>query len=115
MRLKNLAEDHPARQLNHKVAGNLASALRLKTLEELTPKYLSNISASQLLDAELTLIAIADAQRWLVANGTSLKRRPPESKAELEAVERAIATLDAFQFDTAVVRAQLHLLQHGDA
>lgn len=106
--------NHPVSQLNPKIAENLARALRLKNVEGLTPEYLSNISASQLLNANQTLVAVAEAQEWLVHNGTSLKRRPPEGKTEMQAVKRAIATLDTFQFDTAIVRKQFRHLQDGD-
>lgn len=99
-----LAELHP------KIAENLARVLRLGKVEDLTPEYLSNLSASQLLTANLTLVAVAEAQEWLVKNGTSLKRRPPEGNVEMQAVQRAISTLDAFQFDTTLVRSQLQFL-----
>jgi len=107
-------ENNPVSQLNPKIAENLANALLLKKADDLPPKYLSNISASQLLNAKQTLVAVAEAQEWLIRNGTSLKRHPPENNVEMQAVRRAIATLDAFQFDTAIVRAQLQYLQNGD-
>lgn len=114
VRLRDVEKGHPILQLNPKVAHSLASALGLKQMDELTPKYLSNISAAQLLSAGVTMIAISDAQQWLVKNGTSLKRRPPESNDEMQAVQRAIATLDAFHFDTEGVRSQLNFLQEGN-
>lgn len=98
-------------QINPKIAENLARALGLKKLDDLTPKYLSNISAAQLLNVNLTLVAVAEAQEWLVRHGMSLKRRPPENGVELQAVQRAISTLDAFQFDTSLVRSQFCHLQ----
>ena len=112
MRLKHLSEDHLAHQLNHKIVYNLVDALKLKNIEDLTPQYLSNISAAQLISAGLTMVAVAEAQQWLMNNRTSLKRRPPESTAEIQAVKRAIATLDAFQFETENIRSQLNFLQN---
>lgn len=103
-------ENSTLAELNPKIAENLARVLRLGKVEDLTPEYLSNLSASQLLTANLTLVAVAEAQEWLVKNGTSLKRRPPEGKVEMQAVQRAISTLDAFQFDTTLVRSQLQFL-----
>lgn len=113
LRLKDVEKDHPALQLNHKIAYNLTEALKLRNIEELTPRYLSNISAAQLLSAGVTLVAVSDAQQWLVKNGASLKRRPPESSVEIQAVQRAVATLDAFHFDTESIRSQLSFLLEG--
>ncbi|MDL2284966.1 hypothetical protein LJC19_07490 [Oxalobacter sp. OttesenSCG-928-P03] len=107
-------EDNQLPPINQNIAYSLAKALRLKKVGDLTPQYLSNISASQLVNAGVTFIALADAQRWLVRQGMSLKRHPPENKTEILAVQRAIATLDAFHFDTSLVRSQLHYLESND-
>jgi hypothetical protein len=114
MKLKYVKKDHPVLQLNHKIAYSLADALRLKQIEELTPKYLSNISAAQLLSAGVSIVAVSEAQQWLLKNGTSLKRRPPEGNVEIQAIQRAIATLDAFYFDTERIRSQFNFLQEGN-
>jgi len=58
------------------------------------------------------MIAVAETQLWLMNNGASLKRKPPESTAEIQAAERAIATLDAFQFETENIWFQLNNLQN---
>ncbi|QNM95512.1 hypothetical protein [Chitinimonas koreensis] len=107
-------ERNPVDELNSKVAVNLASALRLKGVGELTPVYLSNITASQLLGEDQTPVAVAEAQDWLVRHGTSLRRKPPESEMEMREVRRAIAILDAFHFDVAHLRAQYEHLQCND-
>lgn len=107
-------EDNAIISLNPKIAENLARALDLKKVDDLTPRHLSNISAAQLLNAGLTLIGVAEAQEWLVRHGMSLKRRPPENGFELQAVQRAIGTLDAFHFDISLVRSQLHFLRSGN-
>ncbi|MEN9479845.1 MAG: hypothetical protein RLZZ298_1240 [Pseudomonadota bacterium] len=109
---KNLEEFHPAKKLNHKIFNNLFEALKLKHPEDLTPRYLSNLSASQLLSVELTLVAISEGQEWLVEHGTSLKRKPPQTPEEMQAVKRAIGILDAYQFDVSIIRQQLAYLKN---
>jgi hypothetical protein len=84
----------------------------LKNAEDLTPQYLENISAAQLRNAGLTMVAVAETQQWLMNNGVSLKRKPPKSTAEIQAVKRAIATLDAFQFGIENVQSQLNFLEN---
>jgi hypothetical protein len=93
------------------LAHRLGVALHLRSDTELTPQYLSNITASQLLDRGFTLVAIDELQRWLGGRGFALKRSPPQTAHEIRAVERAITVLEVFHFDTTVVRQQLrHLL-----
>lgn len=106
-----VSEDHPVIELNSKIAYSLQEALRLKTAEEVAPKYVSNLSASQLLANGLTPTAVSDIQCWLVQHGTSLRRKAPEEGAETTLVRRAIDLLDAFHFDTKKVQEQFdHLI-----
>jgi hypothetical protein len=82
----------------------------VRSLSELSPKYISNISASQLLESGLTFVAVGELQAWLVGHQLSLKRSPPQSPGEVKAVKHAIEILDAFHFDTNLVRKQLAVL-----
>lgn len=114
MRLKDLDRNHPANELNHKIAYNLVHALKLKSLEELTPDYLSNICASQLMAAGITMTAVAETQMWLKRHGHSLQRKPPENWLEIQAIKRSIAILDAFYFDAGAVQTQLERFESDD-
>lgn len=107
----NHVRTQPVLDLNHKVANNLQSALKIASPQDLTPKYASNVAASQLLTAKLTLIAVADTQIWLSKSGLSLKKKPPQTHIELNAAKRAIALLDAFHFDTKLLQQQLAHLE----
>jgi hypothetical protein len=104
----------PDIKLNHKIAYNLLKALKISDQEELTPKYVSNVSAFQLLDEGLTLTAVADVQIWLVQHGLSLKPKPPQNQTEMVAVKRSIALLDAFHFDAKIIRQQIAQLESND-
>jgi hypothetical protein len=96
--------------LRSQLVEDLVNVLKVKNLSELSPKYISNISASQLLESGLTLVAVGELQAWLVGHQLSLKRSPPQSNAEIKAVKHAIEILDAFHFDTKLVRKQLGIL-----
>lgn len=100
-------KEKPQYELRKALVSNLTSVLRLKVESELTPRYLSNITAAQLINAGVTLVAIGEIQEWLCKHGLSLKRRPPESEKELAEIKRAIAVLDVFHFDISVVNQQL--------
>lgn len=104
-------ESEPQFDLRKPLVEKLVSALRLKSASDLTPHYLSNISASQLLSCGLTLVAVAELQEWLEKRDLSLKRTPPVTVADVKAAERAILLLDAFFFDTEMIRDQLANLQ----
>ncbi|MES2282507.1 MAG: hypothetical protein V4542_13930 [Pseudomonadota bacterium] len=106
-------ESKPQFDLRGPLVDKLVSALRLKSASDLTPAYLSNISASQLLSCGVTLVAVAELQEWLENHELSLKRNPPATGADVKAAERAILLLDAFFFDTETVRAQLANLQNS--
>lgn len=107
-------ERKPQFELRKALVRDLVSKLKLKTEVDLTPKYVSNISTSQLLSNGITLVAVTEIQEWLSKHGLSLKRRPPETDKEITEVKRAIALLDAYHFDTAILREQLQHLEGED-
>ncbi|MGB3423178.1 MAG: hypothetical protein WBF84_00935 [Castellaniella sp.] len=109
-------EIKPQFELRKALVDKLEQALRLRSAAELTPQYLSNITASQLLECGVTLVAIAELQKWLYSHDLSLKRRPPKTESDLRETQRAIALLDAFHFDTDILKQQLaNLVQEEDA
>ena len=85
---------------------DLVYKLKLSSTEQLTPKYLSNVTATQLLAAGVTLVTISDLQDWLKNTGHSLKRHPPETNDATKAIKRAINLLDAFYFDVSSINEQ---------
>lgn len=101
----------PQLELRKALAHNLIFKLKLKTEADLTPKYVSNISASQLLGCGISLIAVTEIQEWLSKHSLSLKRRPPETDKEITEVKRAIALLDAYHFDITTLKEQLQHLE----
>jgi hypothetical protein len=114
-KIEALSTNSSVEQLAPNMAKNLASALQLRQLAELTPDYVSNVTASQLLSAGLSLIAVAEVQIWLTKSGKSLSRKPPNNQTETSAASRAIALLDAFQFETKAIHKQLaHLTCNDD-
>jgi hypothetical protein len=100
------APDFSFKGLDAKLLKQLLKVLRLKSPEEFSSKYASNLTTSQLRSEGVTLDSIADLQNWLLQNNSSLRCRPPESNEELQAARRAIDLLDSFQFDVANTRAQ---------
>ena len=105
--LLNTIEENPIWELNPNITKALVKTLKLKRGDYPTLTMLSNISASQLFQNGQTIISIAEIQRFMVRHETSLKLKPPQSEKELLEVERAIAILDAFFFDTQMVKKQL--------
>ncbi|MGL5632608.1 MAG: hypothetical protein ACRDD3_09615 [Azovibrio sp.] len=101
----------PQFELRKSLVHDLIFKLKLKSEDDLTPKYVANISASQMLNSGVTLLAVTEIQEWLSKRGLSLKRRPPETNKELTEVKRAIAVLDVYHFDTAFLRKQLQNLE----
>jgi len=101
----------PRFELRRDLVKRLMQVLRVRDALEITPQYLSNITASQLLQNGLTTVAIAELQEWLSKHDLSLKKRAPESDQEVKEVRRALALLEAFHLDTENARRQLsHLL-----
>lgn len=112
---KRSSTEYPDYRLNPKVVASLVAALRIRSSDKLTPEYLSNISAAQLLNAGVTPVAVAQAQEWLMRNELSLKRAPPDNAQQVKAIAQAIALLDAFHFDTVAPKAQLEWLSGGES
>jgi hypothetical protein len=107
-------ERRPQFELRKALVHDLIIKLKLKTEADLTPGYVSNISASQLLSNGITLLAVTEIQEWLSKKGLSLRRRPPKTDKEITEVKRAIALLDVFHFDTVIIKEQLQHLEGGD-
>jgi hypothetical protein len=87
--------------------------LRLRPPAELTPRYLSNITAEALLSVGITPGALADIQGWMLDNGTALKRRAPAGVQYTQMAKRALLLLDAFGFDVAKAASQLKRARRG--
>lgn len=93
-------------KLPNKTIRALVDQLKLKSAEQLTPSYLSNITPGQLHSADVSLTIMCALQDWLHSCGHSLKRQPPDNPAHLKEVEKAINLLDAFYFDVSTIRSQ---------
>lgn len=93
-------------KLPNKTIRALVEQLKLKSAEQLTPSYLSNLTPGQLHSAGVSLTIICAMQDWLHSCGCSLKRQPPDDPAHLKEVEKAINLLDAFYFDVSTIRSQ---------
>ncbi len=96
----------PQYALREELRRRIFNNLRLKSADEITPKYVSNLTAAMILEAGITEVGLSEIQEWLVTNGTSLKKRAPETQ-HMSLVKRAIFLLDSFGFDTETVRNQL--------
>lgn len=104
----------PQFELRKALVHGLLPKLKLKTETDLTPKYVSNLTASQLLNSGVTLVAVTEIQEWLSTHGLSLTRRPPETDQEIMEIKRAIAILDVFHFNTAILKEQLQHFEGDD-
>ena len=71
--------------------------------EQVNPKYLSALTPRQLLDNNISFSRVSDIQIQLQQLNTSLKRCLPQSELEIRTIQRAIALLNAFYFDTSVI------------
>ena len=107
-------EQSPAHELRPELRRSLVGALMLRSPSELTPRYLANLTASQLLAAGLTLVALADVQKWLNHHGRSLKRGSIETKEDVRAISNAISLLDAYGFNIDEAKRQLQHIQSED-
>lgn len=96
----------PSAELEKRFVRDLMVKLKLRDVSTLTPRYVSNLTASDLFRCGCTLVAVVALQGWLKGHGLSLKRRPPETDVEVKEVLRAIRLLDVYQFDTAAIEAQ---------
>lgn len=98
-------------ELRSTLRDRLRGALHLRSDNELTPDYLSNLTPEMLLNAGVTGASLGEIQEWLVTNKQSLKRRPPDSPQHVTTIKRAIFLLDAFGFDVAKAQSQLRHLE----
>lgn len=85
---------------------DLMQKLRLRSPDEITPRYFSNLTAEQMLDSGVTESSLSDIQEWLNHHGASLKRKAPNSSTASRSVKRAIYLLDSFGFDISRARVQ---------
>lgn len=93
--------------LRRVLRNNLVGKLKLRSPDELTPQYVSNITAETLLLNGFTETGLVEIQEWLLANGLSCKRKFPEKSEYLRMVQKAIILLDAFGLDASHPKAQL--------
>lgn len=100
-------KDEPKMVLRSALIHKLVHVLKLKGKSELTQKYLSNLTASQLMSVGITPVAIVEIQEWLSHFKLSLKVGAPQNEQDIKKVKQAIAILEVFQFDTKVVNEQL--------
>lgn len=97
----------PKNALRKVLRTNLVCQLKLRSSDDLTPQYVSNITAATLLSNGFTETALVEIQEWLLANGLSCKRKFPETDEYIRTVQKAITLLDAFGFDISIPTAQL--------
>lgn len=100
----------PQNSLRRPLRVNLIKQLRLTSAEELTPRYVSCLTAEMLLSNGVTENAITEIQKWLLAHNYSIKRKVPNSDEHLRIAEKALHVLDAFGFDMSVAKNQLKTL-----
>lgn len=104
-------EASPEIALGRDLSERLTMLLQVKTPQEVTPKYVSNIEASQLLACGLTPINVHMIETWLASHGHGLKKAVPKDNKEIEEAKRCISWLHVHGFDVTAPRAQLeHLL-----
>ncbi|ELL4312300.1 hypothetical protein QFP33_001602 [Pseudomonas aeruginosa] len=101
----------PAYALRKALREQLIDILRLRSPDELTPKYVSNITAEILLKNGITGVAVAEIQEWLMDNNTELKRQAPTSEENIKLARRSALLLTAFGFNVAEV---IDLLNSAD-
>lgn len=97
----------PKNALRKILRNDLVFQLKLRSPDELTPQYVSNITAETLLSIGVSEIGLVEIQEWLLANGLSCKRTLPEKDEYLRSVQKAITLLDAFGFDVSSPKAQM--------
>lgn len=97
----------PRHALRKELRSRIQRLLQLRSIDELTQKYISNLTAAMVLETGITEIGLAEIQEWLVDNGASLKLQAPSKHEHMVSVKRAIFLLDSFGFDTTMVSSQL--------
>ena len=97
----------PKYALRKELRVRLQRHLKLRSADELTPKYISNLTSEMILEAGITAGALADIQEWLTQNGISLTQKAPSSDVHMQLVKRAIFLLASFGFDVEASKTQL--------
>jgi hypothetical protein len=100
----------PKNELHSGLRYRLQHALKLRATDALTPEYLSNLTASAILSAGLTTVALSEIQDWLVRHEKRLRPKAPKAGAETREARRAMFLLDSFGFDVRNAAAQLAAL-----
>lgn len=103
-------EASPEIGLGLTLAAKLTAALKLSSPTQVTPAYLSNISATQLLERGLTIVNLHHIETWLSSSGKELKRSPPRTDWEIQDVSKAISLLHTLFFDVSAAKVQLENL-----
>lgn len=107
------AQEKPQWALREALRRDLARGLGL-TDADVTPRHLTNYSATQLRSIGVTETGIAEVQQWLRRHNFFLKQYRVISATELKALQRAMFLLDAYHFDVAAAKVQL-ADEEGDA
>jgi hypothetical protein len=71
---------------------------------------LAQVTASQLINQGISIVALADLQQWLLKHDLSLRHSPPVTEVDFRGGRKAIALLDAFDFDTESLEWQMNHL-----
>lgn len=100
-------ETSPEIALGQDLSKRLTMLLQVKSPQEVTPKYVSNIEASQLLESGLTPINVHMIETWLASHGHGLKKAVPKDDKEIEEAKRCISWLHVRGFDVTTPRTQL--------
>lgn len=95
-----------ANELRDGLYRDLHRILQLQDSVELSPAYVANATASQLLKHGLSTGAVADVQEWLGKYSLTLKRANIFESADAREIRRAIHLLDAFGLDVTEARRQ---------
>lgn len=101
------SEASPEIALGQVLSERLTIVLQVKTPQEVTPRYVSNIEASQLLACGLTPINVHMIETWLASHGRGLKKAVPKDDKEIEEAKRCISWLHVRGFDVTTPRTQL--------
>ena len=103
-------EGLPQFELRTPLVAKLKQVLGLRSSRQLTPAMLAQVSASQLINQGVSIIALTDLQEWLLKHDLSLRHSPPITDIDFREARKAIALLDAFDFDTESLEWQMNHL-----
>ncbi|CAB5721806.1 Uncharacterised protein [Delftia tsuruhatensis] len=105
-----LFEQSPQFELRMPLVEKLEKLLALHSCWQLTPLSLAHVTASRLINAGLSVTAIADIQEWLLKHELSLRPCPPQTVLDFREAKKALALLDAYGFDTEALEWRMHEL-----